>query len=89
MNIDDTKRCICNPPLSAKKKKCPRCNPKRKVVTFARTSRDIKPAQTKKHNGIKTGLLPWLHPAPEPATSTSTEADPYENLIDNYGEPNV
>ena len=88
MNIDDTKRCICNPALSGKSKKCPRCHPKRKVVINL-VRRDSKPAQVKKHNAVKAGFLPWLHPNEPPATSTSTQVDPYENLIDQYGDADV
>lgn len=78
--IDDTKKCICSPALSGKNKKCLRCHPRKTVVVAASGPRDFKPAQAKKHNAVKTGLLPWLQEKPETDEVTTAESeDPYAN----------
>lgn len=78
MLIDDTKKCICKPPLSGKNPKCLRCYPKKKVE-FKSTKKKPIPAQEKKHKALPAGQLPWLLEMP----STGEEAvnlDPYADL---------
>lgn len=67
--IDDTKRCICNPPLSGRKPECLRCHPKKvkKEIADPKKPEQVKhytssekPGQIKKHNAIPTGQLPWV-----------------------------